>query len=263
MKKLITTALLSALCTISTAALATPIAMNGSFSSSSLSDNNYSAVFSGKSFLPTDYVVNSLTYSFTFRDDGTDSWSTSAPTATGNSGLSNYSAHTSISLARYITYFETVQRTNEQESAALSIGGVALGSGSTAWTESSSTTSSPLTAHYDGRGCAWRNFNYACYDLYTKSDTDTTTVSRDYTGAFTISGIISDKSIIDELLRSDQLTLNLKVTGDLLLTGSQVLLDYTKVVAAAEVPEPSSILLALAGLAGLGAVRRRSKRVTA
>ena len=259
MKKLITTALLTALCTISTAALATPVAMTGSFASGSLSDNTYSAVFSGKSFLPTDYTVNSLSFSFTFLDDGKDNWTTSAPVSNGSSGLSDYGYHTSSSRARYQTFFETVQRTSDQESARLSIGGVTLGSGSTTWTESSQTTTGPLTAKYDGRGCDWWGFG-PCYDYYTKSETETTTVSRDYTGAFTISGIISDKSIIDELLRNDQLTLNLKVTGDLLLTGSQLMLDYTKVIPAAEVPEPSSILLALAGLAGLGAVRRRSKQ---
>jgi hypothetical protein len=260
MKKLITTALLSALCTISTAALATPIAMNGSFSSSSLSNNNYSAVFSGKSFLPTDYVVNSLSYSFTFRDDGSDNWSTSAPVSNGNSGLSAYSYHTQSSAARYITYYQTVLNTSERESAALSIGGALLGTGATAMTESSVTTKGDPVPTVDRQDCF---VGYCYYTYYTKGRTDTTTVSRDYTGEFTISGIISDKSIIDELLRSDQLTLNLKVTGDLLLTGSQVLLDYTKVVVPAEVPEPSSILLALAGLAGLGAVRRRSKRVKA
>lgn len=255
MKKLIATALLTALCTISTAALATPVALNGSFASSALSNNNYSAVFSGKSFLPADYVVNSLSYSFTFRDDGSDSWTTSAPTATGSSGLSDYSYHTQYSAARYQTYFQTVQRTSEQETARLSIGGVVLGTGSTAATETSATTSSPLTATLDGQDCFW---GYCYYSYYTKSKTDTTTVTRDYTGAFTISGIISNQSIINELLRNDQLTLNLNIAGDLLLTGSQFLLDYTKVEPTA-VPEPSSILLALAGLAGLGAVRRRNK----
>ena len=258
MKKLITTALLTALCTISASALATPIAMTGAFASSDMANNNYSAVFSGKSFLPADYTVNSLTYSFSFRDDGSDMFTTSGPVSTG-SNMTGWMPHTSISYARYLTNYATVERTGQQESAALSIGGVALGTGSTALTESSTTASSPLQVKYEGTGC----YSYQCYDFYTKSWTDTTTITRDYTGAFTISGIISNQSIIDELLRSDQLTLNLNVVGDLVLTNSQLLLDYTKVVASAEVPEPSSILLALAGLAGLGAVRRRSKRVAA
>ncbi|MEW7851183.1 PEP-CTERM sorting domain-containing protein [Massilia aurea] len=260
MKKLITTALLTALCTISTAALATPVAMTGSFASGSLSDNTYSAVFSGKSLLPTDYTVNSLSYSFTFRDDDADNWTTSAPVSNGNSGLSAYMPHTQVSDARYITYYQTVQRSSEQESAALSIGGVLLGTGATAMKESSVTTEGDIKPTIDRQDCVWL---YCYYTYYTKARTDTTTVTRDYTGAFTISGIISNQSIIDELLRSDQLTLNLKVAGDLVLTNSQLLLDYTKVIPAAEVPEPSSILLALAGLAGLGAVRRRSKKPTA
>ena len=257
MKKLITTALLTTLCTISAAALATPIAMTGAFASSDLANNNYSAVFSGKSFLPTDYTVNSLAYSFSFRDDGADTFMTSAPVSTGSS-MTGWRPHTAVSFARYLTNYATVNRTGQQESAALSIGDVVLGTGSTALTESSKTTSSPLHAKYEGKGCFYNH----CYGFYTKSWTDTTTITRDYTGAFTISGIISNQSIIDELLRSDQLTLNLNVVGDLVLTNSQLLLDYTKVVASAEVPEPSSILLALAGLAGLGAVRRRSKRAT-
>ena len=257
MKKLIATALLTALCTISASALATPIAMTGAFASSDMANNNYSAVFSGKSFLPADYTVNSLSYSFSFRDDASDTFTTSAPVLT-KSTMTDWMPHTSVSYARYQTNYETVQRTGQQESAALSIGGVVLGTGSTAWTESSTTSSSPLMATYEGQLCY-----YACYHFYTKSSTETTTITRDSTGAFTISGIISNASIIDELLRSDQLTLNLQVAGDLILTNSQLLLDYTKVVASAEVPEPSSILLALAGLAGLGAVRRRSKRVAA
>jgi hypothetical protein len=54
MKKLITTALLTALCTISASALATPIAMTGTFASSDMANNNYSAVFSAnRSCRPT------------------------------------------------------------------------------------------------------------------------------------------------------------------------------------------------------------------
>ena len=258
MKKLITTALLTTLCIISATALATPIAMTGAFASSDLANNNYSAAFSGKSFLPTDYTVNSLAYSFSFRDDGTDMSTTSAPVSTSSS-MTGWLPHTAVSFARYLTNYATVERTSQQESAALSIGDIVLGTGSTALSESSKITSSPLHAKYEGKGCFYSH----CYAFYTKSWTDTTTITRDYTGDFTISGIISNGSIIDELLRSDQLTLNLKVAGDLILTNSQLLLDYTEVVASAEVPEPSSILLALAGLASLGAVRRRSKRAAA
>ena len=80
MKKTFVAALLAATCALSTSAIAAPIAMDGSFGTGNMTSGAYNAVFSGKSFLPEQYTVNSLSFSFTFLDDGSDNYTKSVAT---------------------------------------------------------------------------------------------------------------------------------------------------------------------------------------
>jgi hypothetical protein len=256
MNKLVIAALLAT--TMSTGAFAAPIALDGSFATN-LSNKTYDAVFSGKSFLPEDYVVNGLSFSFSFLDAG-GNFKDAAPVQTGYKstgyGFHSYDRH-SITFARYVNIEQTITRSSEQERAQLSIGDIVLGSGATTLNEQTSSGGSTFARVNDAAYCAYTFCKY----LDSKITTKTSILTKDYTGGFTISGIITNQSIIDQLLGNGELTLSLDIFGKLKLTDAQVLLDYTEVEAPAEqpgeVPEPSSVLLAGAGLAAIGFLRRR------
>ncbi len=252
MQKFLGTVVLAAIAAMSNSAFAAPVALTGAIGASALSTGTYNATFSGASFLPENYLINSLKYSFTFKDDASDGWTTSQPktdkTVTGDysyeSGVFNYT------YGRDVKVYQTVQRSGEQESAQLSLAGLLVGSGATGKTVTSDT-SNATSRVYDGKDCG-----FFCDYFYSNTTTYTTTVTTDWSGAFTISGTVSSKEILDKLLLDDKLLVSLKVNGDLILTGASLMVDYT----AAEVPEPSTVLLALAGLGGLGFARRRRPR---
>jgi hypothetical protein len=255
MKKSFIAALLTATCAISTSAFAAPIALDGSFGSN-LSNKTYDAVFSGKSFLPENYTVNGLSFSFTFLDNG-GTFKNSAPSVTSTSATEykyyNGGFFSDTNYRRNVTVNSKIERSSEQETAQLSFGDLVLGSGATTLVTSSADGGSSFASIRDKRV----NCFIWCDNYNSQTTTKTSIVTKDFTGGFTISGIVSDQSIIDQLLSSGDLTLSLKVAGNLLLTGAQVMLDYTEVETPAEVPEPSSVLLAGAGLAAIGFARRR------
>lgn len=261
MKKIFATALLTTLCALSASASATTIALDGSFGADKLANNTYSTVFSGKSSLPVDYTVNGLSFSFTFIDAG-GNFKDAAPVQTSYHAT-GYGFHSydwrSLTFARYVDITQNIVRSSEQETAQLSIGNVVLGSGSTTLETSTINGGSTFNRVHDQAYC----FGIYCKYFDSKITTRTDILVKDYTGGFTISGNITDQSIIDQLLASGELAFNLNIGGKLQLTDSSVVLDYTKVEAPAEVPEPSGVLLVAAGLAALGLARRRSKAVSA
>lgn len=258
MTKFLGTALLAAICAMSNQVSAAPVALNGSIGSNALSNGTYEATFSGTSFLPANYLINSLAYSFTFRDDASDSWTVGEPkhdktTTTGytyESGIFNYT------YSRDVDIYQTVQRSGEQESVELFLAGQLVDSGATAQSVSSATVDKKKRS-FDGQDCG-----FFCDYYYSDTTTHTTTVTTDWTGAFTISGTVSSQEILDKLLQDGALMVGLKVSGDLKLTGASLLLDYTK-VDPAPVPEPSTILLSLIGLGGILHGRRRGKAARA
>jgi hypothetical protein len=258
MKKIIIAALLAATCAMSTTASAAVVALDGSFASS-LNNKSYDAVFSGTSFLPENYTVNSLSFSFSFLDAG----GTLKNQGTEQTGYSaaKYKLHSSSWFTdiylRNVNVTNTTTYASEQEFAQLSFGDLVLGKGNTNYTEQSKDLGSKKERVIDSSDC------FIVWCEYKKSDVTTTSLKliKDYTGAFTISGVTTDQSIIDQLLSSGELALSLDIVGKLKLTASEVLLDYTEVETPAEepsdVPEPSSVLLAGAGLAAIGFLRRR------
>lgn len=259
MKKIVIAALLAATCALSTTASATVVEMKGSFASN-LSNETYNATFSAKSLLPDNYTVNSLSFSFSFLDNGGTLKNLGTKQTAYDAGA--YTLHSDT----YLTdiYLRNVKATNtttyasEQETASLSFGDLVLGKGATNYREKTVDKGFKDTRVIDSEHCEWLVF---C--TYYKSDVKTKSVelTKDYTGAFTISGVTTDQSIIDQLLGNGELALNLNIFGKLKLTDSKVLLDYTKVETPVEepgeVPEPSSVLLAGAGLAAIGFLRRR------
>ena len=251
MKKIITTALLVATCAISASASAEVINLDGSFGSK-MSTGTYNNVF--KSGLTGEYDVNSFSFSFTFTDFGDTVWNAGEAYGFKQGELSDYKY--SLSKRRWENSRKNTQHidmTSLQETASLMFGNTALKSGGTeknTWTKDHSVD--------DVTQLCWWGI---CAPKFTTTTTTTTYHKTDYTGPFTISGIVSDKNIIDQLFNNGDLSLSLKIFGNLKLTDSKVSLDYTKVEEPAEepgeVPEPSSVLLAGAGLAAIGFLRRR------
>lgn len=254
MKKIIITALLAATCAISASASAEVINLDGSFGSK-LSTGTYNNVF--KSGLTGQYDVNSFKFSFTFTDFGDTVWNAGEAYDFKQGNLSD-SSYSWLRL-RWENSRENTQHvdmTSLQETASLMFGNTELKSDGTekkTWTKDYSVDE----VAKNGKVCVWG----VCSPNYTTTTTTTTYHKTDYTGPFTISGIVSDKNIIDQLFNNGDLSLSLKIFGNLKLTDSKVSLDYTKVEEPAEqpgeVPEPSSVLLAGAGLAAIGFLRRR------
>lgn len=256
MKKLFTATAVLAFSILSSAALATPLTMSGGIANGILAQGSYTGTFKS-SGLPADYAVNSLSFTFNFIDD-TDTFSTSAPTVTSQSST-GYAKYFSFGVNAYLntnTVHQTVEKNGQQESASLSFGNYLAGSGATSL---STSTSMPVSSSSDTirDGCD----GFLCSNwYYTKTEYLTTTVTNDWQGAFSVAGTITDQALIGQILKNGQLAYSLAVSGDLKLLSSSVQLDYTARAPGGEVPEPSSLLLAGAGLAALGYGRRRAAR---
>lgn len=252
MKKTIIAALLAATCAIATSASAETIRLDGSFGSN-LSTKTYDAVF--KSNLTEKFDVNSLSFSFTFKDFGTTDWTYGNAYNATNGKLSDYSYNLfDLRWDRGVTNTQHVDKASQQETATLMFGNTELKSGGTT---KKTGTEDGFVDNTTSQGVMCRYF-IVCGTEYTTTTTKTTYHKTDYTGPFTISGVIDDKNIIDQLIGTGELALSLNIFGNLKLTGGGIDLDYTtKVDAPAEVPEPSSLLLAGLGLAAVGFARRR------
>jgi len=246
---------------LSSAAMATPITLNGSIADKTvLKDSTYTGSFSGTSVLPTDYKINSLSFSFTFLDNS-DVMIKSKPTADATVYSDREYNFWTGAYEKTATTNSNVTVTGKKESVALTLGGVDYGTKETA-ASTSTVKSDPVEGD---RYLAYREcgmFGWICTSTYATAFTTTTTTTNDWTGAISFSGLITNQSIISQILQNDLLNFSFKVGGDLMLTSSQLVMDITETPKApvAEVPEPSTIFLALAGLAGLAFSRRKGKR---
>lgn len=242
---------------LSSAAAATPITINGSIANGTLlGAGTHTSSFDGRSVLPSDYTINSASFSFTFLDNNDGLSYGNAVKGNTTWAIDWYAYHI---FSKSLTTAYTVAATGAKESVGLTLGGVDYG---TKQTTASTTTKTSVvegdTAYY-GYGC---HTGYGCGDVFMTSYDSTKTTTQDWTGAVSFNGIITNQSIINDILQDNLLNFSFNVGGNLFLTGSQLVLDITQTPKApvTEVPEPSSILLALAGLAGLAFSRRRNKR---
>jgi len=259
MKQTIIAALLAITCAFSTSASAESVKLDGSFGSS-LSNKTYDTVF--KSNLEGNYELNSLSFTFSFLDNG-GTFTTSDPKQTSRDNGKYKWSNSLGAYLRTVDVGQTITKTSQQETAQLSFGDLVLGSGATKYTETSENGGTKTVRVVDGKDC----FLFWC-DYY-KSDvkTKTTIVTQDYKDGFSITGTINDRDLLNQLFNNGDLSLSLKVVGGLLLDVSNLTLDYTKVEdpveEPGEVPEPSSVLLAGAGLAAIGFMRRRRSAAAA
>jgi len=278
MNKLLSAALATALLSMSSASQAAPITLTGSIADGSwLGAGHHAGAFDGSAVLPQHYKINSASFVFNFADDQ-DTMSSGQPLVTGSSAtaynLLNYSWD---SQNYYYTYLRTkttsqsVAATGQAESALVSLGGVDVGSGATdLWQGTSQNTI------YDGRTAEGGSYSpgywqgYSCgnrcggsYWVYGNSSNyfadnvrQVTTFTSDWKGNFSVAGDITNLAILQQLLASNKLDWDLLVGGDLNLSNARLNLDVEEIVPAADVPEPSSLLLLALGLLGLSFKRR-------
>lgn len=274
-------------CALSVPAAAAPITLNASLDG--LLSGTQSGRFDASEVLNGNYKINSLSFSFNFSDDG-DLIKYGNPVAGGRvpaeAGFVHNPAQNGkmddphnrkkeldkLYYNREVTAFQSVLGMGEQEGATLWLGGVAVGSGATALktkvdvrdseVEPEQAKKPEYTAGFkacdkNGNNCSWQNGKWEYFtDQVT---TKTTTTTNTWTGDFGIADTTTDASIIAQLLSNKYLDFSLDLTGDLFLKGAQISFDVTEIEA--EVPEPSSALLMLAALGGLGySMRRRSAK---
>jgi hypothetical protein len=267
---------------LSQASMATPITLNASFANGTvLGAGNHTGVFDGAGLFPSNYQINSASFVFDFADDQ-DSLSTgpaqfAGSSATGYTSNGYYydGSNYRYEYVRSVTNYQTVQKTGQGESVSVSLGGIAVGSGSTTMSQSSSTDSAYTGRVYEtttGQGGYYYTYgcgNHTCggwspgyyNQYYADNTTQTTTTTTDWTGNFSVSGNITDQFILSQLLSTNQLQLGFSVAGDLALTGAHLYLDVSQTEPTSDVPEPPTMLLMFAGLLGLVGWQR-SKRST-
>lgn len=220
--------------------------------------------------LPSAYTINSLTFSFTFLDDGNDPFITVAGDKTNAAISTSISGNGQNRVATTTTTYQVAAtKTGEKETVKLTFDGVNFVSAQTAAVSGGSsgpvTVSNPAVPagtvkEKNGVVCTPAQIAHdsSCKDVRheTVEAAQITTTTTDYTGGFTIGDTLSVSILQDKVLN-----FSFDVTGDLFLAGATLDVDFTKAVEepAGDVPEPASVALFGIALAGIASVRRKRR----